>query len=157
MKETTQTIWTTLDGKPFTNKAEAEKHEAAILERAERMSYWTVAHGPDLTEGRGMQCLTVLEVYTPDFPDTFLWVEDFCYRTYGRRIQFVQGVSPVPGWILKRLDNVEQALQRMAPRQMLGSSRYKPQWLYLSQGPLEDGLVSKELKEYPHVAPIPAG
>lgn len=143
-----------MDGKTFTNKAEAEKHEAAVLQRAKHMTYWAVSHGADLTEGRGMQAFTILEIYTPDYPDVQIWVEDFCHRTFGRRLQFIMGVSPCAGWNLRRLADVNEALRNTGRTHVLGNSNYSPRWLYLSPGPQEAGLTSKELKDYPHVAPI---
>lgn len=89
------------DGTMHDSKAECVQYEADL----KRVTYWMVRHSPDLTEGRGTQCSTGLKVFTPyGESDARMWVDDYCYRTFGRPVAFIQGVSPCPSWTVAPID-----------------------------------------------------
>lgn len=81
------------DGTRFGTKAACEAYEAEL----KSYSYFRVIHSPDLTEGRGWYGLTVLKVKAVQNGDEAL-VQDWCYKTFGGRAAFVQGVSYTENW-----------------------------------------------------------
>ena len=98
LTETQTTVYRTLDGREFTDRTKAEAHLKAIKLRAERTSYWIVHHSPDLTEGRGMQAATILQVYIHQgsYIPAYEWVLDYCVRTWGARSRMSRAWRPRP-------------------------------------------------------------
>ena len=145
MEELQTTVYRTLDGREFTNKAEAEKHEAAVAEREEQTTFWHVTHHPDLTEGRGWYGSAVLEVYvaTKWWPVLAL-VEDYCARQFGRRVQFVQGCSAMEGWMLTKLDDRAMFDRQAKGAAQVGDYKYPTKTIKLRIGEKEVGLVVDE-------------
>lgn len=140
MKPVNKLVYQADDGTIFQTAGECEKYEADIAERAKRTSYWRVSHNPDLTEGRGMYGALFLEVYGPEY-DASLWVNDWCYRTFGRPVAFVMGCSPINNWDASRIDR-EKFLR--GGQGMVGDSRTPGTWKRLVCGPGETGLVEDD-------------
>ena len=162
LTETQTTVYRTLDGREFTDRTKAEAHLKAIKLRAERTSYWIVHHSPDLTEGRGMQAATILQVYIHQgsYIPAYEWVLDYCVRTWGRKISYVQGVAPTPNWVMTQLDDMDHALRIF--KNGKNSSGIRPssiKWHYLAIGDREKGLeiVHENLEDPPYVPANPAG
>lgn len=87
MKEVIRIVYETVDGKVFYNKEEAEKHEEKINDVK---AFRVYAH-PDLTEGRsGASFQGYLLVHVRNAHEMF--AEEWCYRKYGNKVTFVQGV-----------------------------------------------------------------
>ncbi|CUJ01638.1 hypothetical protein [Achromobacter aegrifaciens] len=140
MKPINKLIYQADDGKIFQTAGECEKYEADIAARAKRTSYWRVSHNPDLTEGRGMYGSISLEVYGPDY-SADLWVRDWCFRTFGRPIAFVQGVSPMSNWTATQIDR--EAFMRGGEGRV-GDSRTPGTRKRLVCGPRETGLIEED-------------
>ena len=75
-----------------------------------------ISSEPDLTKGRGWYRFSYLKVYTNVGCDQAL-VEDWCYRTFGRKIAFVQGCSPVENWRISKIDEKTYRNASEAPKQ----------------------------------------
>lgn len=103
----------TVDGKLFTNKEEAEKHEKIVNNR----KVYRINYCPDLTEGRGLQKSGYIVVegdksaYLAD-----LLVENWCYVKWGNKVAFAQGVCPTPNW---KFTNVENPIPKIQPDKIL--------------------------------------
>lgn len=138
MKQVTRTVYEADDGTIFDSEADCNKHEAKVAERAKRTTYWRVSHNPDLTEGRGHYGCTFLEVYGPEWGLHEL-VEDYCFRTYGRPVAFVQGCSPMRNWSLSKLTR-EQFLKD-EPLGRVGDYLHRGDRIQLVMGDKEKGLV----------------
>lgn len=139
MREETKTVYYADDGKVFESKTACEVYEADLLKRAQQTSYWVVYYNSDLTEGRGYCSLVYIEAYIPaPYPFPQEWVEDWCYRTFGRKLAFVQGVSPMSAWTLSRIDRTTYL---RCPDSSLGSTIVKAQSVKLIVGSGESGLL----------------
>lgn len=142
MKEITHTMYQTDDGEMFKTVEEATAHEAKIQERLKHTSYWRLAHGPDLTEGRGLCSVTYIQAYIPvKYPLAEEWVLDYVIRKYGRKVAFVQGVSPTPNWDLHRIESREELISKINARGFGLGSLHRSKVIYLAPGERESGLV----------------
>lgn len=138
------TVYRTVDGKDFTDKATAEKHEAAVIATDRRTTFWCVTHNPDLTEGRGWYGRIILEVVlATEWDSPQEWVEDYCHRIVGRRLMFVQGCSAMAGWQISRLDSRESAEKALSVPARVGDYDYPAKWVKLCPGERDTGLVEK--------------
>lgn len=108
-EEKTVTVYTTTDGKEFTDKKEAEAHEKAL----ERITYVRVYHSPDLTEGRGFCAATLVKFNGKDPFMMDALIRDFCYRKWGRPVAFIQGCAATNAWSYDIVEakNVETILK----------------------------------------------
>ena len=139
MREEISKVYYADDGKMFQDRGACEKYEADIRERANRTTYWVVNYNPDLTEGRGYYSMVYLEAYVPvDYPAQDIWLEDWCIKTLGRKLAFVQGVSPMPAWILHKIDR-EKFLKKQDSS--IGSTRISAKVVKLIVGDKESGLL----------------
>lgn len=145
MKTKNSTIYIAEDGKEFTDLISCLNYEKKVSEELIKTTYWHVIHGPDLTEGRGYYGLTYIKVVKSSYPETKDFVEDFCYRTYGRKIAFVQGCSPMVNWVLSE-SNREKFLKKDSSISV-GDYRYPAKHLKLVYGDREDGLIISKEKE----------
>lgn len=91
------------DGTMFDAEKACQEYEAEIAKRAKLTTYWRVTHNPDLTEGRGHYGALYIECYGPEY-DAEVWVSDWCYRTFGRPLAFVQGCAAIESWYLRKID-----------------------------------------------------
>lgn len=102
MKEQQNTVYITDGGKIFSNKNEAINHE----EKLNNVKYFVVRYAPDLTEGRGLQKVGIVMVNARNKHKDF--VEHWCYKQYGNRIDFCMGVfgsnAIVPCWNIFHAD-----------------------------------------------------
>jgi len=81
------------DGAVFYNEEDCEKYEKIVW------NYYLVTAGPDLTEGRGYYKSHLIKV--AGYKDIALCkVQDWCFKTYGSPLAYVQGVSEIPNWII---------------------------------------------------------
>lgn len=79
-------VYETIDGKIFTDKEDAIKHEAKL----NKICAFKIFVNPDLCEGRhGPRFAGYLLVEANSRHDLF--VEHWCYSKYGNGISFVQG------------------------------------------------------------------
>lgn len=105
MKEETLTIYKAEDGTVFEDKASCEKYENDIIEKEKNTTYWVVNALPDLTEGRGYyRFLYIRATINAQHPNPRVWLEDWCYRAFGRKIEFIMGASPMEAWTLYQID-----------------------------------------------------
>jgi hypothetical protein len=86
MREVKSVIYITDDGKEFTNKNDALKHETKL----KNVKAFLVRYNPDLTEGRGFQKSGIVLVHANGNHKEF--VEHWCYERFGNSITFVMGV-----------------------------------------------------------------
>ncbi|PLS19534.1 hypothetical protein CVD28_03710 [Bacillus sp. M6-12] len=98
MKAEKRTVFTTEDGKTFFDKQEAEKHE----EQLKNQKAYRVRYCPDLNE-TGMLQKTGYIICHARWGNE-LWVEDWLYKKFGNRIDFVQGVSPTEKWRFEQIE-----------------------------------------------------
>lgn len=139
MKETTRTVYEAEDGKTFTDRKECERYEAGVMKRQRVTTYWLINHTPDLTEGRGFYRKALVECYGPEPYHAPLYMEDWCQRTYGRRLDFIMGVQPTEGWQLHKTDR--ETYHKRVGDARVGDTRNPPEQLYLVVGPQQTGLV----------------
>lgn len=105
MRIETKLVYYADDGTVFDNEPACKKYEDDIKKRESATSYWIVVHSPDTTEGRGHFGTIYVEAYIPDqYIDSRTWMEDWCIKNYGRKLDFVQGVQAIEAWILRKID-----------------------------------------------------
>ena len=139
MKEVSKTVYESDDGKIFATEAECVVYERKQHERAQRTTYWVINHGPDLNEGRGNYGLTMVECYGPSTYDAFMYMGDWCFRTYGRPLAWVQGVAVTPNWSLA-LSKVEH-FRNKTLKARVGDYDHAAKFVHLVVGPKDAGLV----------------
>lgn len=98
MREEQRAVFITDDGKTFFDKKQAEHYE----EQLKNKKAYKVQYAPDLNETGFLQKTGYILCYAQWGND--LWVEDWLYNNFGKRIEFVQGVSPTENWKFKRID-----------------------------------------------------
>lgn len=142
----TVTIYTTEDGREFTDMKEAQEHEALIVERNKNLHWFVARHSPDLTEGRGLQSTTYIAVEAGQF-----LAEDYAYQycmdRFGNKIDYVQGVQAMTAWTLRELDK-KPDLNASVPT--IGLRKTSANLIYLSNH--ENPHPDTDLKN-----PIPLG
>ena len=99
MKEKQTTTYMADDGKEFISKKECEVYEKKLAS----MQLWSVTHSPDCCEGRGYHGRTYIRTESAHQNE----VEDFCYKKFGCKSAYVQGVRNgyMPNWSLTKLKN----------------------------------------------------
>ena len=81
------------DGTSFDNEKDCENYEKTVW------NYYLITASPDLTEGRGYYKTHLVKV--AGHKDLALCkVQDWCFKTYGPPLAYVQGVSEIPNWII---------------------------------------------------------
>jgi len=141
MKTVKQTVYKAEDGQIFEKQDECAKYEEVIKKRKQATSYWAVFHNPDLTEGRGYSGLTLVECFFEGYTSVELLMQDWCYRTFGRPVEFVMGVAPIQNWGLREIDR-DKFLDKTAHAR-IGDYDYPAMRVSLSlvTGEKEQGLV----------------
>lgn len=91
-KKVEREIYFTKDGKEFTDKEEAKKHEKLL----KNSSYWIIIYKPDLTEGRGWYG----KIYLTVIDGSRNLIEDWCYENIGKQTEWVMGCSEIQNWRL---------------------------------------------------------
>ena len=70
-----------------------------------RERYWVVDHNADTTETGLQTSRTYIKTYWEGFPAQqsaeLEIVETFCYRRFGDKVAYVQGIAPTSGWTLR--------------------------------------------------------
>ena len=138
MKIETKQVYISDDGKTFPTEAECVAHEKVIADHRKNTTYWVVRANADTTEGRGHNTLYLIEAYTPGWIEPRVWMEDWCYRNLGRKVDFVMGVSPIESWILYESDAKRYMSDLGAS---IGSTSIPPRRISLTIGPKEEGLI----------------
>ena len=139
MRVETKKVYYADDGAVFDDETACKKYEDGIRAKAAATTYWVVHHSPDTTEGRGYCGITYVEAYIPaNYPSTQVWLEDWCIKTFGRKLDFVQGVSPMEAWILNPI-NREKFLKKECGS--FGSTRINPKVVQLTIGDRDNGLL----------------
>ena len=145
MKPITQTTYASDDGQIFPTELECLAHEKTIQEREEKTRYMAVTHSPDTTEGRCWYGLTYLRIYFEDSYCLDGLITDYCYRTFGRPIQFIQGVQPMTSWLLRTVDL--QAWRQAVKGELhtsVGDYHYPAKTVTLIRGERDLGLVEEK-------------
>jgi hypothetical protein len=69
--------------------------------------YWQVMHTPDTTETGFCMCKTYIKTEWKGFPAQQYQekeiVEDFCYKKFGSKVAYVQGVAPTLAWCVTQI------------------------------------------------------
>lgn len=139
MREETKIVYYADDGSMFEDRALCEAYEAEVQKKAKQTSYWVVHYNPDLTEGRGYCSLVYIEAYIPpNWPSPQVWLEDWCYKSFGRKLAFIQGVMPTESWVLIKIDR-EIFLSRQDS--CIGSTTIHAKVMKLVVGARESGLL----------------
>ena len=105
-------------------------------------TYWRVVHNPDLTEGRGYYGLTLIECYGNLHYCDDAFINDYCYRTFGRPIAFVQGCAPTENWKLFKID--EEKFSQKGQYAQVGDYKYDAKRIKIVMGNREEGLINEE-------------
>jgi hypothetical protein len=136
MSETVQ-AYKAHDGTLYESQAKRDKYDTAAIVEAKSWTYWRVIHGPDCTEGRGYYHCTYIKAKCRDLS----MLEDYCYRTFGRKVAFVQGVSPMPAWTLTKL-----SIEQYGSKQGARHGDYTSKWVEVELviGKRESGLIDKK-------------
>lgn len=128
------------DGKIFEKQIDCENYEKTLAKEAEKTTYWRVLFKPDLNEGRGYYGLKLIRCYGTDYKNQAKdLMEDWCYRTIGRPVAYVQGCSPMRNWCLMEIDR-EKFSDRTSCCSV-GDYSYQAEFVYLKVGEREEGLV----------------
>lgn len=143
MKVKTKKVYIAEDGTEFNSDSECIAHELKLKEEEKNTSYWKIINQPDLTEGRGWYGLKFVKVKVPDYVSSRNMLEDYCFRTYGRPVAFVQGCAPVSNWEIFLVDR-EQFLK--GGKISVGDYSYEGTFLDLIMGEKEQGLIEKDKK-----------
>jgi hypothetical protein len=106
MKKQLVETYETEDGRVFTDEKEAKKWEETLEQEKATTSYWSITHAPDLTEGRGYYGLTRVKVIRALWNEHLFkgMLEDWCYKKFGPKVAFIQGVAPMQSWFLSEID-----------------------------------------------------
>lgn len=86
-------IFVAEDGKEFLDSNLCIKYEQMELKRRQELKYFSVVHSADTTEGRGYSKITYIAVEAGYSSEHYATL--YCERTFGSRIEFVQGVAPM--------------------------------------------------------------
>lgn len=82
-----------------------ESHETSPLD-----AFWIIHHSPDCTETGFHQKRSYLKTTWKGFPAQRNCeqqiVEDFCYKRFGSKVDYVQGVCPCSAWCVTQSDAV---------------------------------------------------
>lgn len=70
MRQINQPVFISEDGREFTSEQDCKDWEAHYQKLKKNLTYFSVNHSPDLTEGRGMQCTTLFGVLADDTTGT---------------------------------------------------------------------------------------
>lgn len=140
MRTETKAVFITDDGREFTSKAEAEKYEAAEAAASARRTYWHISHTPDLTEGRGMYGALYVQCEGVEPHNAEMLMQDYCFRSFGSPVAFVQGCAPMPNWKLSK-STKERFQQPINAR--VGDYSYKAKKVVLKPT-LKPGLLEEE-------------
>lgn len=105
MRSETKEVFITDDGREFTDKSAAEKHETEETAKERRRTYWHVSHKPDLTEGRGMYGSLYVRCEEVEPYNAEMLMLDYCFRVLGSPVAFVQGCAPMPNWQLRKIES----------------------------------------------------
>lgn len=140
MKEIVKTVYQADDGTLFETERECEQYEVKLKEREKLTTYWCVVTSPDLTEGRGWYKRILVELYGVRKEYAQLYMQDWCHRTQGRPISFVQGVAPMSRWMLSLVD---RDVYRRARPIAVGDYSYDAEQIRLVVGPGDEGLVEE--------------
>jgi hypothetical protein len=140
MKTKTQKIYIAEDGKEFIDKVECEKHDSKLKEEEKTVTFWQIVNQPDLTEGRGHYGLIYVKVKVGEYDSPLIFLQDYCVRTFGRPIAFVQGCSPMTNWIITQSDKFKYYA---GGKISVGDYSYPSKSLDLVLGPGESGLIEK--------------
>lgn len=139
MRVETKKVYYADDNKVFDEEESCKKYEDGIRARAAATTYWVIHHTPDTTEGRGHCGISYVEAYIPaTYPTAKVWLEDWCIRTFGRKLDFVQGIAPMEAWILHSI-NRETFLRKECSS--IGSTRIEPKVFHLIIGNRDSGLL----------------
>lgn len=120
--------WTAEDGREFDNEIDCVNHEATL--QGSR-TYWRIRYCPDLTETGCCQRHILVTFYTRFSYEAQMLIDDYCQRTYGRSLAYVQGASMCHNW---QLDSIDKDL---FTRHAASGSPVK----YLTIGPRDAGLI----------------
>lgn len=142
MRKHVKTVYVSNDGNNFESEKECLAYEKQQEEKENNTSYWRVMYKPDLTEGRGYYGLAHLSVEYSGYVNHEILVKDYCFRTLGRILSFVQGVAEMEGWIIKRITK-EKFLKD--DYTSVGDYKYKAERIYLAMGNRDEGLIIKEV------------
>lgn len=122
------------DGKEFLTAKDCEQYEKEELARWKEIRFFRVIHSPDLTEGRGWGASTYLAVEAGYSAQHY--VELFCEQTFGSRVAFVQGCSPMTSWTIYDV-TLKQFIEKLPGT--LGDYNRQVDQIFLSNGkPLKD-------------------
>ena len=151
-KEKRTKIFITSDGTEFLSELEATNYIKNILERKEKIKYFKISYGPDLTEGRGY-CKLLLVAIEGNFNHQ-LFVEDFCERNIGSRMAWIMGMSPISRWNLTEVDE-ESFINAKKLYVSCGSYKYYGKQIFLTKNkealegfPNQILMPSQEREEY---------
>lgn len=138
MRTITQKVYIAEDGKEFTSKEQCLIHEEKIKIEEKYTTYWKIIHKPDLTEGRGHYGLIFVKVKQCECINTRIMIEDYCHRTFGRPVAFVQGRSAIENW---RILESNKDAYIAGGEIKVGDYTYKGKRLDLTLGVGDSGLT----------------
>lgn len=97
----TSEIFKSEDGKVFQSEIELKKYKNKLKEEEKKVTYWQLTHDPDLKNGQGYACLKLAKCYAETAVEEY--IRDFCYRTYGRPLAFIQNGTIMKNWTIKQI------------------------------------------------------
>src|ERR1700758_4959570 len=98
MQVETRVQYIAVDGQAFNREADCLAWEEELRKRAANYTYWQIYCGFDCTEGRGFGSGLLVELPFKDMAHEYML--DYCFKSYGSPVCYVQGVSAAPSWRL---------------------------------------------------------
>ena len=139
MKKQVKEIFVADDGKIFESENDCLSHEETARREELMTTYFRVIHSPDLTEGRGHYGLTFLKIKNVNYLPCEL-AEDFCFRRFGRKVEFTQGCSLIYGWRIKKISKNEFEQDKTGSISV-GDYKFPAQVIELKLGEKNAGLI----------------
>lgn len=107
MKSVTKTMFqSALDCTLHETEQACIEHDKVIAQEKKETSYWLVWRSPDCTETGYFMKKTYIKArisgYAYYLAENFIL--DYCFKAYGRPVDFVQGVSAVPAWKIEQIE-----------------------------------------------------
>lgn len=98
-----------VEDKEFLCEEDAIEYKKQI-EKELAHTFFEITHSPDLTEGKGYNKSTIIAV-NQNYAE-YQTALNYCVEQFGMPLAFVQGVSPMPNWIIKshKFDNMKDLL-----------------------------------------------
>jgi len=99
MTKETVTMYRSDNGNLYQTEQLALSADKDYEKMAKYTTFWLVEHSPDLIQGGGYGGRTFIKAFCDDYAiDTLSWMNDYCFKNFGDKIQYIQNAYPIVGW-----------------------------------------------------------